>query len=223
MNLIDIELFEVSLVDKGANQLADIVLFKRDGDTNMPVKKKEQKEPDVIDKAMPAPEVTDTEPMDEGEEESTVVVVEDGCGDKNSDMKKRDDELENLRKRNSEFEVELKKLRMEKAESEWINKASSVKFADKNSTGALLNKISVFDQELASDVLTLLLSADAQISAGNLFVEVGKGIDAKISAFDKLSKIADEIRKAQNVTQAKAFSSACELNPELVIEYRQAK
>lgn len=242
--LVDLQLFEVSVVDKGANGLADIVLYKRnDEDESMARTKKEVAEKlcDVVDKAAPPPgdtmtsdeEITEDTPSTEVE-----VEVEEGCGSKKTTKSESSDiatsetdvekaaqeiamQLIDLQKRNAEALEEISKLRSEKKEAEWISKSQDIAFDTPDNVGKMLHSIDKYDSTLAENVYSFIKAASAQIKEGKLFTEIGKSGDTKISAYDKLSKIADEIRKSQNVSEAKAFTKACELNPTLVSEYRQ--
>lgn len=229
--LVDLELFEVSVVDQGANGLADIVLCKRKEEKDMPRKKTEVTE-----------EVTKVDnPVMEQEEET--VDVEDACDSKTTksvdepvveavsteksidtvDVEKLKDDLVKVKKDLLAASLEVRKLRSEKEEAEWVSKAAEIVFDTPANVGKILHRVAEFDKILADDVYSLLKAASSQSKEGELFSEIGKSGDTKISAYDKLAKIADDIRKSQNLTEAKAFTKACEMNPSLVAEYRLAQ
>jgi hypothetical protein len=240
--LLDLQLFEVSVVDNGANGLADIVLYKRKEEVGMPRTKKEvesvEKAEEVVVEQEKLAQQSDVSTEEEKPMELEVEIVEDGCGsDKKTEkslespvvelnlsvdnVSKVLQELDELRKRHIEAEAQIAKLQSEKKEAEWISKSSEIVFDTPETIGKLLHSVDALDTSIADSLFSMLKAASAQVKEGKLFSEIGKSGDTKISAYDKLTKIADEIRKAQNLTEAKAFTKACELNPTLVAEYRQ--
>lgn len=236
-NLLDLELFEVSVVDQGANGLADIVLFKRKTEEHeMPRKKAEDVE--VTKGEMPmAP--GDPGMMEEDDKPEVEIEVEDGCGSKTKKSLSQDEapvemeatevskalaELSELKKSLDSAKEQVSKLLAEKAESEWLQKSKeNITVGDTVEIGKALNQVAAIDSGLAEQIFGFLKAASAQVQEGALFKEVGSSTEVTPSAIDRLNNIAKELRKDEKLSEAKAFTKACELNPELVAEYRNGK
>jgi hypothetical protein len=237
--LTDIKLDEVSLVDKGANQEAQVVLMKRDDNfDNNPegenmskefedkIAELEKKLQDSLDthselekKATDAEaKVAELSKVDEVQEEQI---------DKSALPEVVVKQLEAFEKASQMQNAEITKMRDKIALDGWTEKVAKLGSISTDVELAQVMK-NIADVASAEDVAAIekvLAGANEAVAKGELFVEKGSSAEGSFDdAWGKLEKAADQLMTNDaNLTKESAIAKAMDVNPALYTEYMEGK
>ena len=245
--LSDMEFDEVSLVNRPANQLSKVVLFKS-------ADSEERAVPGHKDKKMDEDEEEDSKSghkmkKDDGEAidlPSEVYEYIDALESANAEMVDElskmaeyiEEETDILKSADPQI-VEIVKAAEERAEAaekiakaerdyrieqEFIAKAAefSALSVDASTLGPVLKAAAeVMDEEAFGVIIDALSAANETVSESGLFSEVGKSTSFESgSSTDSIEKAAARLREEDtSLTHAQAISKAVELDPSLYTEY----
>lgn len=240
--LLTLKLDEVSLVDRPANPLATVTIFKRDNqetsmtpeqikalqDENTALKAAAQKSSEEVTflkdslKTVTAKadkleaEVAKKDPTEEDKLKSLPVAVRK--------------DIEDLKKANADAQAELAKVRDDSMSSVYLAKASSLRgLAQKpEEFGPVLKRIAT-NKATPEDILKLetVLTAASTAAEKGITQEHGDnrpaGDDLSKAAADKLDTIAKQISADEKVNYFTAYAKATERNPGLYKDYLAAR
>lgn len=240
--LYDVEITEISLVDRGANADAKVLLLKRDTEDEVTTKT-DQLAP-VMDALSKAEErlATLDESLREAQAEiakrdaridelEKVAKADKPQADPSEDVLKNAPEpvrkmVEALTARVSASEAVVKRMQDEREMQDFAKRAGQFErlTVDQKTFGPLLHRIAKGTSTTADadEVERVLKAADAALKAGGApFVEIGKsGGDRAASAEAAIAAKADEIRKRDpKLTQEQAATQALSEDPSLYRRY----
>lgn len=237
----------VDLVDAGANQYADIVIFKA-----APAQEPVTVNPGASPEAAITHKGDATMTMEQVEKRLGELEAENGTLRKSLEAAEaarktaeeklaKSEPLTEIEKRLSAFPEEIRKqmepvvarqVELEKRLADSEAREQVAEFAKRatesypnipgENLGAVLHAVSKLDKTVGERLDTVLKAANEAF--GQLTKELGSARASLRtgSAVEKIQKRADEIRKADpNVTQADAFVRASNEDPQLLAEYRR--
>ena len=231
--LTELVLSEVSLVDRPANPLATVVLFKRHSeDTTMTeieklAAEKAALETQVTKQAADIAALTENltklnarQATIEAENESLKKATKPE--DKKVELpKEAQDQINKALADAAESKAALEKMRDDQDTAVYVAKASGFKAIPQQPEefGLVLKRISQ-NKSTPADIIsleTVLKASDALIAKG--LDSRGSDQGGSSTAADKLDSLAKEIAKADRTTYPVAYAKALELNPGLYKEY----
>jgi regulator of replication initiation timing len=233
--LTQLVLSEVSLVDRPANPLAAVVLFKRDSSTTeetaMSDEIKKQLDQVTAEKAALATEIT-TLKTDLAKFNTEVATLTAERDELKKQLKPEDKPIELPQAAKDQIakalaaadaaQTELAKMRDDQDTAIYVAKAADLKAVPQKPEefGLVLKRISR-NQATPADVIALetVLKASDTLIAKGLNESGNNHPDTGSSAAAKLDALANEISKSEKVTFPVAYAKALEKNPELYTQY----
>lgn len=246
--LVNPEYTRVDLVKEGANSQAHIKLFKsKGGEQPMDLKeilaKLKPEHADIIQKALEDMEATKKKSEDDkmaAEEEVAKLRAEQAPAPGTSEeeiLKTVKDPavkalLETQIAKAKAAEAIAKQMQDAKDEAEAVAKAKEVPGigAEEAKLAEVYKKLKHVDATLCEDVFGIFKAANAMISEGGVFTEVGKsagsndgGAADENSAWAQIEKAAEEITKTLKISKSAAITKAIKDNPALYNQYLKAQ
>ena len=245
--LEDLEINEASLVDKGDNPEAHVVLAKNkaDGEELSDEEKSLfkrflnwfKKEAEAENESLSEPtEVVeeDTNQSPQGEntensmktfddvleslpEEERALITAKMAASATDDVSKR---FESLEKRAAEAEAKVAKMEEEKRVAACKAKAAELAISGVD-VDALAEVFGDVSDETGDKLGKILAAVKEQADTSKLFEETGSDAPSEDSAAARLEKIAAEIQKRDGVSAAVAFDRACQENRDIYKKSRE--
>lgn len=247
--LVDPEFTRVDLVKEGANSQAHIKLFKNKGGNPMNLE-------EILAKMVPEHAAIVREALEA--KDTDVDALTKAKKDLEDELQKVKDEQEIAKSGESSEEEILKTVKdpavrklletqiakakaaedeVRKSREAALNTEAIAKAAEVPAIGAeqevlvdMYKKLKGTDPELCDNVFGVLKAANALVSTGGVFQEIGKsgaaasGVSAtEEQAWAKIEKAAEELAKSKNVELSKAISEVINSQPELYQDYIKAQ
>jgi hypothetical protein len=231
----------VDLVKEGANSQAKIALFKSRGGTDMSVeeilKSLKPEHQKVLTDALAAKEDEIAKAKADLEAAQAVAKAKDLEGQSEEDIVKsiKDPAIRALMEtqiaKAKAAEAEVKKAREEREHAEAIAKAKEVPNlgTEEATLAEVYKKLGGVEAELRDEIFGIFKAANALITEGGVFTEVGKaaGTETPVAsneaeAWAAIEKAAEE-HVAKGVSKSQAISKAIKENPALYDAYIKAQ